>query len=482
MVNPHKVPEPAGKEKAMQSIEQTSFGAEELAELTLKDARLTKRAKRILTDMSANPSGSIPQFSGSVAASKAAYSFFESEAVEAQALITAERQATLQRMTPGQVVLYVQDTTEINLSHFPSIEGVGSLAGTNQSGFLAHTTLAVAENGTPLGVIAQAHWVRPASDASQSKRTKQIERPIEAKESYKWLKGLLSSTASLPPANPILFVSDAESDVSEYFQLPRPANVDLLVRAAQNRSLLDSELLLWQTLRKTPVAGVIEVEVEAKEQQPKRLAHCHVHFRQVTLRPSNSNRSRHSPRRQPVKLWAVLVIEQPTSETVEPILWLLLTTRPLTTFAQACQLITFYTYRWLIERFHYVLKSGCGIEQRRLGSVASLIRFLALANCVAWRLLWLTYLARTQPDSPCTLALQDDEWMTLYSLTHAAPLPPATPPSLRTAIRWLAKLGGFLGRKGDGEPGVQVLWRGWTALMPALRLWRLFHPPLPASP
>jgi hypothetical protein len=157
--------------------------------------------------------------------------------------------------------------------------------------------------------------------------------------------------------------------------------------------------------------------------------------------------------------------------------WLLLTNLPVETAEQARQITTWYSLRWLSERLHYVLKSGCRLEASQLSQAVRLERLLAVYTLVAWRILWLTYQARITPDAPCTLALQPAEWQALYLFTQKPRRLPKQPPSLHPAIRWIAQLGGFLGRKGDGEPGVKVLWRGWTRLQDITATFTLLQPP-----
>jgi hypothetical protein len=157
--------------------------------------------------------------------------------------------------------------------------------------------------------------------------------------------------------------------------------------------------------------------------------------------------------------------------------WVLLTTFPVETVAQAQRIVQWYSYRWLIERLHYVLKSGCKIEASQLRTEIRLERLLALYTLVAWRRLWLTYQARVTPDAPCTVALQSAEWQALFLFTQRRQRLPDTPPSRHQAVRWIAQLGGFLGRKSDGEPGVKVIWRGWTRLQDITETFTLLRPP-----
>jgi hypothetical protein len=143
----------------------------------------------------------------------------------------------------------------------------------------------------------------------------------------------------------------------------------------------------------------------------------------------------------------------------KPIHWLLLTTLPIDTFDRAWQCVVWYSLRWLIERFHFTLKSGCKIEALQLETAARLCNALATYSILAWRLMGLTYQARLFPDASCQSVLQTAEWKILRRKFE--PMNRSKkPPTLRQAVRWIAQLGGVLARKGDGEPGLKTLWRG----------------------
>ena len=136
--------------------------------------------------------------------------------------------------------------------------------------------------------------------------------------------------------------------------------------------------------------------------------------------------------------------------------------------------IAWYKCRWNIENYHKVLKSGCRIESTRLGTADRLKRFLALMGVVAWRLYWLTHVNRQNPEDTCETVLEEHEWKALYAKINRTAVSPAKPPTVREAVRWIAKLGGFLGRKGDGEPGITVIWRGWQRLQDIADAWLVF--------
>jgi hypothetical protein len=256
------------------------------------------------------------------------------------------------------------------------------------------------------------------------------------------------------------------------FAEPRPAGSELLIRNSYDR-LLEGEqrAYLQKVVRAQAVAGQLQLEVRRRLDRPPRTAELQVRFCALTLHPPHHRLG--GAKLPPVRVWAVHVLEAdpPAGET--PVEWLLLTTLEVEDLEAACRCVFYYSRRWLIERYHYTLKSGCRIEQSQLRSFAALWRLLELYCVVAWRLLWLTHLSRVEGEQPCTVALAELEWRVLYEAMrelgcHDEPLP-VEPPRLREAVRWVAKLGGFIGRKGDGEPGVKVLWRGLMTLHQLVR-------------
>lgn len=147
----------------------------------------------------------------------------------------------------------------------------------------------------------------------------------------------------------------------------------------------------------------------------------------------------------PLSVYVILAEEEQPPPGVSPICWLLRTTLLATTLAAVLQCIRWYRYRWMVERYHYVLTSGCRLEDLQLEHAARIQRVLATYCIVAWRLLWLTYETRQNPTASCELALEPHEWQVRSCIHHHTPIPPATPPTLRDAVRWIAHLGGFLG-------------------------------------
>ncbi len=384
-------------------------------------------------------------------------------------IIAQQRSATLERVQGEARVLLLEDTTSYNFSQRPATVGLGPLENESCRGFLAHSTLAVSEAGVPLGVIEQVVWAR-----SEGARSDRHQRAFEDKESYKWVQALpdAATQAALPEA---IVVSDRESHIYEYLDELLERGLGFVIRAMQGRGFTLDDQDVFAALSLQPVQARLSLSLPRRPDREARQAEVEVRFSALTLkRPRRS-----TARRESLMLYALEVSEPQPPPGETPVHWLLLTSLPVESLDLAQTVIRYYTYRWLIERFHFVLKSGCKLEERQLREVTRLERLLAVFSQVAWQLLWLTYQARLDPDAPCTVVLQPHEWQALYAFHHRSQHLPPQPPSLHQATRWIAQLGGFLARKGDGEPGVKVLWRGWTRLQDIADTWSLLHPPLP---
>jgi hypothetical protein len=354
---------------------------------------------------------------------------------------------------------------------------LGPLAAPTHQGLLVHTTLALTPERVPLGLLQQQVWARD-KDVRRNQDHKQ--RPIEQKESQKWLSSLeaVSVARAECPDTHFVSVGDREADVYDLFLVVRPQGVDLLIRAAQDRKADHEEKYLWAAIATAAVAATVTVHMGARAGQPAREATLKVRWKQLTLRPPNSRSKEKLPN---ITLWAVWAVETNPPPGVEAVEWLLLTTVPLSTTEQALSILAWYAARWGIEVWHKVLKSGCAIEDKQLETAERLIRCLTLYSVIAWRIIYATMLARAAPDVPCTVLLSEHEWQGLYCRIHRVALAPAKPPTLRQAVRWIAQLGGFLGRKHDGEPGVTVLWKGFQHLVDIAAMYRIMRPAPSAS-
>ena len=446
----------------------------ELGQAQLGDERLRKRLLVMARDFYARPQSNVPQScNGDRAKTRAAYRFFDHAQVSMAAVLQSHYAATATRVAQQTVVLAAQDTTSLNYNTHPATENLGPISSTAEGavGLLVHDTMAFNLEGTPLGLLDLQCWARDPAQFGKKHKRRQL--PFEQKESVKWLRSLeaVARMQSQCPQTQIVSVGDREADIYELFVwgTAEPGRPRLLVRAEHNRRVQDEHGYLWEQMAAQPVAGIQAVQVPRRTNRAARTAHLEVRFGAVELRAPQTRAKLPN-----VKLRAVWARESDAPAGIEPVEWMLLTTLAVETFEQACEKLEWYTRRWGIEVFHRTLKSGCQIENRQLGSADRIEACLAIDLVVAWRIFHLTKLGREIPDVPCTVYFEEIEWQALVGFIRQDPIPPAQPPSLREAIRMVASLGGFLGRKGDGEPGTQTIWLGLQRLDDISAAWKVF--------
>ena len=424
----------------------------------LGDARLDARLLDLGAAFFARPQANIPQACGSAAAAKAAYRFFDNDRVTMDALLEPHRRATIERMRREPVVLVAQDTTSLCYTTHPGMTGIGPIGNkvNGPQGIEVHSAQAFTPAGLPLGILDIEAWARDPAEFGKSKDCNN--KPIEEKESFKWLRALvpIGEAAARCPNTRVVTLADREADVYEYLLDARTRGLGTVVRAKEKNRSLDGEVeKLFPYMLARPVAGTIALTVPRHGGEPARAASLSVRFATVTLLPPCNKKPL-----GPIQISVVLTREEaPPPDVKEPLEWLLLSTAAVASLADAVERVQWYTCRWGIEVFHRVLKSGCQIEDRQLGTADRLEACLAIDAVVAWRIHHLTYLGRTTPDLPCEAVFEDDLWKGVIVFRTRKP-PPGKPPSLREMIRMIGGLGGFLGRKSDGEPGPETLWRG----------------------
>ena len=386
-----------------------------------------------------------------------------------EALIGELQAETQERLGAADRVLLVQDTTSLDFSAHKATVGLGMLDTPYTQGLFVHTTLAVSTEGLPLGVMAQQTWRRPLEE--RGKAAKRHETPFEDKESYKWVEGLPLVMTGKPQVKGIT-VCDREAPIYDFLDKLTTAEQDFIIRGASGRSFTAQGLDIFKAIAFQDVAAELTIQLKRRPERDARPATVQLRLGTLTLRRPSRSKALH----ETLSVSVVEVIEPNPPDGEEAVHWLLLTSLPVETVAAAQQIITFYTYRWLIERFHYTLKSGCKLEDSQLRSADRLERLLAVYSGVAWKRLWLTYKARLTPDEPASSILRPHEWQALVAFITQSRIPATTPPTIRQAIRWIGQLGGFLGRKGDGEPGVKALWRGWARLQDIAHTWAILQP------
>lgn len=447
------------------------WAEQELGASELGDKRKLKRLLTIARDFYARPQANIPQACNSRAKTKAAYRFFEDPDNRMDKILHAHYETTLSRITRQRLVLAVQDTTTLNYSTHPATADLGLIASKQEGiiGLIVHDTLVFNTEGTPLGLIDVQCWARDPEDFGKKHLRKQLS--IEQKESNKWLKSYQAAAEAQKRCSGTTFVSvgDREADIYELFHLAvnNPEGPKVLIRSEHNRILADGQGHLWDYISAQPIGGIQEIHVPRKEKSKPREAKLEIRYAQVKLKPPVGKEALGE-----VFIQGIMARERDAPDDVKPLQWLLLTTCVIESFEQAVEKLGWYCQRWGIEIYHRTLKSGCKIENRQLGSAGRIEACLAVDMVVAWRIYHLTKLSREKPDAPCTVFFEDHEWKTLVCYETKNPIPPEKPPTLREATRMVAGLGGFLGRKCDGEPGTVTLWLGLQRLDDMVEMWK----------
>ncbi len=423
---------------------------------------------------------------------KRAYEFFANPKARFTKLTQPHHQKTAQAVSTMPVVLVVGDSTYLDYKGIKSKrEGYGPI-GNGGNGLILHSSLAVEpDQGQPIGLLWEKLWHRepkvkpPSNEAPEQKKARiaaqgkaSRERPFEQKESYRWVEALAAVHKQLKPAKEqlaepavmigaqrqIIHIFDREGDIAEVFEQIRQMEcTGVLVRAAHNRSLTVVNAHLWDYMSAQPVQFAQEVKLPGTTKREARTAKLAVSFAQVQLR---------SPRRlsnqDALAVSAVYAVETAPPEGEEAVCWLLLTTEPVTTAVAAATVLRWYTYRWHVEEYHKILKSGCKAESYRLAST-SMETLLGFLTVIAAELLRVTYLHRTQPEAPADRILAPLQLDVLQA--RADKLPKQL--TVAWAVQAVAELGGYLGHRRKTPIGIQVLWRGWLKLASVCEGWEL---------
>ena len=336
---------------------------------------------------------------------------------------------------------------------------MGPLSYPSQRGMYVHPTLLVTPERVSLGVWDAWLWARETGYHGCAKERRHW--PIEAKESMRWIEGYerVNELALEEPGTQLIYIADRESDIYELFEAAERAGqhgprAEFLIRAVHDRKLIEGDKLKGQ-LAEAPVLGRVSFRLPRAPGRVERTITQTLRTVQVTLRPP----WRRGKTLAPVTVTALLADEEHPPAGTEAVRWLLLTSLDIDSPERAIELLNYYLCRWEIELFFRVFKGGCEVEALQLETLERLEPALALYLIIAWRVLYLMRLGRQCPEMPCDVVFDEAEWRAVYLVTQQRQ-PPAQPPPLAEMIAMLASLGGHLGRKGDGPPGVKTIWIG----------------------
>jgi hypothetical protein len=451
----------------MLELEAELWAEQNFGSCRLGDRRRTKRAVQYAAKVAANPDGSTPMQVEKWSDLKAVYRLLANEDVTFAALTQPHFELTRLQCTQQKHVLLLDDTTEVNFNHRAEIAGLGMLNHDQHQGFLLHSSLAVdAASDEVLGLAAQT--IRHRRRVKREHANRRLLR--EDRESRLW--GDVIDQVGPPPEDVrFTHICDRGADNFEVYCHFVQQHCDFVVRVAQLTRTVEvagTEVSLQEALEASPLLGTYELEVPASAQQKARTALIEVRAVKVTLpRPRNTTAYVKSSGIRSITAYAVEAREVKSGSDwpakQEPLHWVLLTSHEVTNFEQALEVIGMYKRRWTIEEFHKGLKTGCNVEGRQYTTAHSLEAVTAILSVAAVRLLQIKTLAKRNPEHPAE-TLVPPTWLMALSALRKKEIT-----TIRKFLHELAGLGGFLGRKSDGEPGWITLWRGFEKLSLTLR-------------
>jgi Transposase DNA-binding len=450
--------------EACESSTFESFGRDHFGGCQLGDARLTRRLVATADRMIKHPGGTLPQKLPDYSSLMGMYRLANNDKVTHEKLMKGHFAWTREQMArAGGVVLVIHDTTEADFSGL-DVEGLGQIGHGKCRGFLVHNALAYDyEKREVIGLAGQILHIRRDVPPEETHRQR---RENPQRESLLWKNGwecLGSPCAGQLRVN----ICDRGADTFEFMEAMSLGGDHYCIRSKSNRKLDQSRargssrvrLLDWA--RTLPALGHFTVRVEANGDQKGRETQVSVATSSLSLPAPRWVCGLHS--RDDQQVWVIHVKENHAPQGCTPLEWVLLTNVPTEGFEQACVRIGWYAKRPVVEEYHKVMKTGCGVEEQQFTTLKALQVTLGLLSVVAVQLLRLRDLAREENGAD-RLASEafDADYVELLSQwrfkQRRADL------SLKEFCMALAKLGGHLNRKHDKSPGWMVLWRGWTKL------------------
>jgi hypothetical protein len=435
----------------------------EFALARLGDQRRTQRLVKIATRLAQSPGGTLPQAMPRWEELKAAYRFFSQPRITFEDILRPHWERTQDACRQAGEYLLIEDTTLLDYTGHLAVDGLGFI-GEGGQGLSLHNTLALKVMGwdlaqrpetTVVGLFKQQCWSQQHRPKGET-RADRLWR--SSRMSKRWAEALETSTR-VPEGSHWTYIADRESDFYEPICRCRERGVDFVIRACQNRRLAGEAGHLWESLEQAAVLGQVEVELRSRPGQGARRAMVELRSRKVDLsgpwRPGGWQADLEG-------IWVVEAREQAPPPQVEPLHWILLSSLSSDNLTQTRRIIGRYTARWHIEEYHKALKSGAGVEESQLTQAYRLETLIAVLALVAVRLLHTKLLARACPEQTLAPDQVSPEALKILEIKVGIPKAGWTQSTFWIAV---ARLGGFIGRKSDGMPGWQTIWRGWQRLL-----------------
>lgn len=421
------------------------------------DDRLTGRLQKIGSALGNAPAESIPNACEDWAATKGTYRFCDNENVDSKEILASHGQALRSRLKGAEELLLVSDTTHLTFPSHPSKEGLGDVGSDEMDleGVKVHTTIGVLPStGYTAGILDQQVLLDDRQKGETHDPNGRGEPTYLESEREKWVRGDRRASGRLPEEVRPIFVHDRGADA---FPVYRKIQTELgeagfVIRANQNRCIeapsgQESRLFDWS--RELPEKGQTAIRIQQGGDRESREATLSVKSGTCRLLPPKNATGQQSP----VEVNVVRVEEIGREE--DPILWVLLTTEPVDEFESALTVIGYYRSRWTIEDWHKALKTGCKIEDRQLETWERMEVLLTICSVIAWKVLQLRELARTEGQMSPEQFLTGAEKAVLEQKYPEIRGQGGTAHAIA-----VAKVGGYLDRSSDPPPGWQTLWKG----------------------
>jgi hypothetical protein len=328
--------------------------------------------------------------------------------------------------------------------------------------------------GEVKGIFSQHFFNRAPESLGQSCQRRYL--PFQEKESYGWLAAFEELQTAFASGNhqQVLLIADREADIHQLLQAGQHSHLHSLIRRSHNPCLQD-ETPLWQALEEQSPAFCYSSEVEGVDGK-RRTARLQVRYQALQL-PAGY-RPKEQPALQKVELWAIQAREISPPPAEKPLCWNLLTDLAIEQAAMAERLLRFYSYRWRIERFHYVLKQGCQVEKLQLQTPEALQKAIQLYSWIAYKVLQTQHCLQIQPQAALQqIGLQVQDYQQLGQVVRATKkknLCLVSQPKVADFAELIARLGGSMRWK--NQPlGVVCLWRGWKDCLLLKQAWAVWN-------
>jgi len=435
----------------------------------LNDPRRTKRLVKIVKDMTTAVDKSIAQASLDPASIEGAYRFMRNDCIDSESIAQAGYKRTDELVEKSNVVLAIQDTTELTYKHSVCKE-LGNVSTANhhkpskKRTILVHSTLMIdADKEHTIGLANQHYWIRQEKVKGTPKEL--AKRDKAEKESYKWERNISQLSGRLSSMQNVIDVCDREADMYEYLYYQISHNNRFIVRSKENRCLLNSDKKLLEKISLAKPCGYKKVKIAqrgGKFPRKARTAELAISYTSVTLKAPQAIKDK-----QGLK---VTVIQcQEVNNPNEKLCWRLYTTEPINNAEDAKRIVRFYELRWRIEEFHKVWKSdGTKIESSRLQTLKSIKRIAIIKAFIAVRIFQMREITMDNEAAKnilCTVYVSTISWKILWKFLEKKKQLPSNPPSLYWLYYAIAKLGGWYDSKRTGKVGLKIFWEGWMKLM-----------------